>query len=387
MPIPGGSRSRARSGDTAGGRLPRSPRPRAPPGRAGTLARGLSRPARRPMPTRPSGRLRPARRPGARPRGAESSATKSNSGPSSGRARTQVRPSSCHVGTSPDGGRSTSGSGPWRCRSHDVPTRGWPARGSSTVGVKMRSRAPGAILDEDGLAEAEIGRYPLRIRALERRGIEEDTERVAAAAVGSDEHAHHVEESRPHAGQATRTLRRDGERRAHPRHPSRGRGACRRPGPLPRPRHERARPLSAARHAGPRGPARRGHAARAALAPARWRALVRRRAHRLSRSRHVPRHLPARRRMARRRAGRRRRSDRARDHRRLLPGCRHVVCAQPRRGAPVARRSRGSERLRSRPSRASSSTSRAAKAFRSRSATASTTRSSASSGDATRASG
>ena len=82
-----------------------------------TRAPGTTRAGRR----RGSRRPRPARRP--RPRG------------SAGR-----RPG-CRV----------------RASSQAVPTVGWPAKGSSRPGVKIRIRPALAVLDEDGLAEAELG--------------------------------------------------------------------------------------------------------------------------------------------------------------------------------------------------------------------------------------
>jgi hypothetical protein len=52
----------------------------------------------------------------------------------------QVRPASSVVtGTRPAGGRSASTSWPACRSSHPVPTSGWPASGSSTAGVKIRS--------------------------------------------------------------------------------------------------------------------------------------------------------------------------------------------------------------------------------------------------------
>ena len=65
----------------------------------------------------------------------DSSRARSYGGPHPGRPRIHVRSPSRHVGTSPAGGRSVS----TPASSHAVPTSGWPASGSSTVGVKIRS--------------------------------------------------------------------------------------------------------------------------------------------------------------------------------------------------------------------------------------------------------
>ena len=101
---------------------------------------------------------------------------------------------------------------------------------------------------------------------------------------------------------------------------------------LPRPRRRRARPLPAARRARPRAPPRRLPPARAALAAAGRRALVRRAARRLSRSRRrSPRRYARGVGVARLAAAR---ADRAR---RLLAGLRDVARARPRRRAAATR--------------------------------------------------
>ena len=85
-----------------------------------------------------------------RPSGAPASAStrpgpsswrKSISGAHSARPRIQVTPSpSRKVGTSPAGGRSTATAVRSRASSQLVPTSGWPAKGSSAAGVKIRTR-------------------------------------------------------------------------------------------------------------------------------------------------------------------------------------------------------------------------------------------------------
>ena len=108
------------------------------------------------------------------------------------------------VGTSPAGGRSVSTAR--LPSSHAVPTSGWPASGSSTVGVKIRS-APSRVVDEDRLGEPEVGGDGLAVGGRDRGAVEHDAERVAAGAVGADEDAEGVERRGDHAGE-------DGERRA-----------------------------------------------------------------------------------------------------------------------------------------------------------------------------
>ena len=102
-----------------------------------------------------------------------------------------------------------------------MPTSGCPASGSSTAGVKMRRRALVAVVHEHRLAEAEIGGDRL-LGPREGAGGEEDPERVAAAAVGRDEHADDVESGGRHGASVRRSLPRRGERRAHSRPPARG---------------------------------------------------------------------------------------------------------------------------------------------------------------------
>ena len=74
-----------------------------------------------------------------------------------------------------------------------MPTVGWPAKGSSRPGVKIRIRPPPAVVDEDRLAEAELGGDPLALGLGHLPAVEEDAERVAPLAVLVDEDAEDVE--------------------------------------------------------------------------------------------------------------------------------------------------------------------------------------------------
>ena len=69
--------------------------------------------------------------------------------------------------------------------SHADPTSGCPASGSSTSGVKMRSSAALAVVDEDGLGVAQVARDRLALALGHLGAVEEDAERVAARAVGA----------------------------------------------------------------------------------------------------------------------------------------------------------------------------------------------------------
>ena len=100
---------------------------------------------------------------------------------------------SLHVGTSPAGGRSVSTGVPACASSQAVPTSGWPASGSSTVGVwiaarrsrgRRRTRSRSTEVGGDGLA---VGGGAIAA------AVEHDAERVAALPAGAEEHAEGVE--------------------------------------------------------------------------------------------------------------------------------------------------------------------------------------------------
>ena len=72
-----------------------------------------------------------------------------------------------------------------------VPITGWPAKGISMVGVKMRTRAVWAVssggIDEGDLGEVELGRDGLQVGLGQGGGVGEDGQLVAAeAGVGED---------------------------------------------------------------------------------------------------------------------------------------------------------------------------------------------------------
>ena len=126
------------------------------------------------------------------------------------------------------------------------------------------------------------------------------------------------------------------DRARRPRPPGRRR-APGRAGPHARPRDERARPRAVTGRVRPRPAAGRARTAGAARAPARRATLVRDPAARLSRSRHVRGLIRGARDVARPGAGRARRRHRPHGPGRVLPGRRHGLRAELRRGAPGAR--------------------------------------------------
>ena len=82
---------------------------------------------------------------------------------------------------------------PVRASSQAVPTSGWPASGSSTVGVKIRS-APVAASSTNTVSEKpRSAATAWRSAAGDRGAVEHDAERVAALAAGAEEDAEGVE--------------------------------------------------------------------------------------------------------------------------------------------------------------------------------------------------
>jgi len=81
--------------------------------------------------------------------------------------------------TLPAGGFSSGHDSFSLISSHAVPTSGCPAKGSSTAGVKIRSSPARLIVDEDGLAEAELCRHRLTPVLRDLGSFEKDAELIA----------------------------------------------------------------------------------------------------------------------------------------------------------------------------------------------------------------
>jgi hypothetical protein len=68
-----------------------------------------------------------------------------------------------------------------------------PGEGQLEAGGEDADPAGAAVLDVDGLAEAELGRHPLALGLRDLPAVEEHAERIAPLAVLADEDAKHVE--------------------------------------------------------------------------------------------------------------------------------------------------------------------------------------------------
>ena len=73
-----------------------------------------------------------------------------------------------------------------------------------------------AVVDEDGLGEAEVGGDGLAVGGRDRAAVEEDAEGVAALAVGAEEDAERVQGGHGHHGATARRRRTNETIAAHP---------------------------------------------------------------------------------------------------------------------------------------------------------------------------
>ena len=190
-PRPGGSRCRGRAARRTGAPPRPSPRPRRCRCRSGRSARARGPPPRPPRPTRATI---------ASPPGIAKASTSAD-----GRELRDVverRPLRPRADPGELARRSTSGRrrpAGAACRralasSHDVPTSGWPASGSSTVGREDPQRARGARRRRTRSRRSRgRRRRPGGRRAAIAAAVEEDAERVAALAVGAEEDAERVQ--------------------------------------------------------------------------------------------------------------------------------------------------------------------------------------------------
>ena len=322
-----------------------SPRPPGSRSPAGTPARASRRPARRSKPRRRSCRRRPVMRRAPRPPRPRPARPGRSRGPSSGRARIHVRPASCQVGTSPAGGRSTVGSGALAVQQPRRPDERVSRQRQLDGGREDPQARLGAVVHEDRLAVAELRRDPL-LGPGDRGGVEVHPEQIPPGAVGRQRirgrRRVEVSPRTPAYGVPSAAVTADALtylKRPAAGEPAgalvllHGRGTS---------EHDLVPLLDAL------DPERRlvgHHAARAARATSWRRALVRRRADRLPRPRHLPRDLRAADRLARRGARRRGRDDGPDRHRRVLAGRGDVLRARPGSGPALAGRDPRPQRL------------------------------------------
>lgn len=118
---------------------------------------------------------------------AEESSTQAKSGAHSGRAATKARSSSTRAGTSPAGGLSEVTAVRSRASSQAVPTSGWPAKLSSTVGVKIRTTPAAASSTNTVSLNPSTAAAACRSRGGSGCSVEEHSQRVAAIPVPAAE--------------------------------------------------------------------------------------------------------------------------------------------------------------------------------------------------------